>query len=141
MEAVWGCTARGREIEASAAQGLREGQKKHVALKMRIFISCDSVMKTFNKAFVCIYVRTMHSTWPIPSDRICPCTTTTPDVLSFSCVHPFLSPSDLHHCIQQFKFLGNTKLEHERLPSRHHTNIYINNPLSENIGTKSEHFA
>lgn len=71
--AAWGCTPSARESEASALRGLKTGQRTCCA-EMRIFISCDSVMKTFNRAFVCIHVRTMRSVWAIPSDKICPCT-------------------------------------------------------------------
>lgn len=56
--AAWGCTPSARESEASALRGLKTGQRTCCA-EMRIFISCDSVMKTFNRAFVCIHVRTM----------------------------------------------------------------------------------
>lgn len=66
--AAWGCTPSARESEASALRGLKTGQRTCCA-EMRIFISCDSVMKTFNKAFVCIHVRTMWSVWAIPSDK------------------------------------------------------------------------
>lgn len=62
LAAVWwmaagvGVYTERRESEASALRGLKTGQRTCCA-EMRIFISCDSVMKTFNKAF-CVHTCT-----------------------------------------------------------------------------------
>lgn len=79
-----------RESEASALRGLKTGQRTCCA-EMKIFISCDSVMKTFNKAFVCMHVRTMWSMWGIPSDKIRPSTQALIFFLFFSSLHCFLA--------------------------------------------------
>lgn len=65
---AWGCTPS----KASALRDFQMGQRTCCA-EMRIFISCDSVMKTFNKTFVCINVcHTMCSVWGTTSDKIRP---------------------------------------------------------------------
>lgn len=107
---VRGCTEWVRDSEVSTTQGLREGHKAS-CIKMRIFISCDSVMKAFNKAF-CVHVWACDVCDLRHLTESYPYTSTTAAVSSLS---PFialvLTESKLHHCIWEFRFLGNTKIE------------------------------